>query len=52
MNAQENEKLGLGLNLIESFNKIQSSLLYSKRFKSWSNLKVIAVIGLMDEVLC
>ena len=52
MNPTENEKLGLGLNLIECCNKIQSSLYYSERFKFWSNLNVVRVIELMDEVLC
>lgn len=52
MNPEENEKLGLGLNLIEALNKIQSSLLYSQRLRFWSNLKVVRVIEFMDEVLC
>lgn len=52
VSVKESEQLGLGLNLIEAFNKIQSSLLYSKRLKYWSNVKVVRVIELMDEVIC
>ena len=49
MNPGENEKLGLGLNLIEALN------IFNKRRKVyrflWVRIKVQRVINLMDEVL-
>lgn len=54
MNPEENEKLGLALNLIEALNML--ALTKAPKRKSyfgriWIHLKIQEVINLMDQVL-
>ena len=52
MNPTENEKLGLGLNLIEAYNMVGTLSKYSKKIKSRMGIHIQIVINKMDEVLC
>ena len=55
MNPEENEKLGLGLNLLEALNGMLLNITkrnYSTVRKVFIHLKIEKVIELMDEVLC
>ena len=51
LNPSENEKLGLGLNLIEGYNLVLMSK-YSDKIKSRMPFKIQEVINEMDKVLC
>ena len=51
MNPDENEKLGLGLNLIEAYNFVLLSK-YSANIKARMPLRIQVVINEMDKVLC
>ena len=52
MNPTENEKIGLGLNLLEALNKMLLTKGKRQLNRIWITLKIEKIIELMDEVLC